>query len=481
MNDFDHIVLEAPLGVTERGTLWQASRVKPGDRIIRRMDPRYCDAPFLQALAMLRDHPLRQVVPIVGEGWIEDTYCLEYALPGQWQLLKNYQADLHWRQRLYTVYQVVEAIQEWMKSPVHPLGLHLSSLVMVAQGDVMAPWLLACPPMACTSPLDFWDVDAGVLACLPPEQVRGVYSDSRLQDGYALGALAALALAENDGEDQPLTREEMIENHVRGRMAPAPALEGGQVEAFLQDYPPLQELAGCIRRYTLASPSSRPINLQELRGAIIQALNKTEAVELAKAQLERDSDTDLVFEMLDWGFLTGSDSVQARSFGADLALHAGDLDRAIEYMDQAALLAPGSLEIRRKCCDLRLVRMFASPEIPAGQPDPEGDILLGELEWLLGATFDQTGQRELVVKTAQVYLHRQDLARAAKMLYLAVEQGPSDLNALYLYAKCLVKMGATDSARQAAAIAHDRIDKMVKSEMLAERKGHEWHEKFKNF
>ena len=149
--------------------------------------------------------------------------------------------------------------------------------------------------------------------------------------------------------------------------------------------------------------------------------------------------------------------------------------------DHAALLAPGSLDIRRKCCDLRLVRMFASPETPAGQPDPEGDILLGELEWLLGATFDQAGQRELVVKTAQVYLHRQDLARAANMLYLAVEQGPSDLNALYLYAGCLSKMGATDSARQAAAIAHDRIDKMVKSEMLAERKGHEWHEKFKNF
>ena len=188
------IHLAAAIGPTNCGSLWRASRDSEHDRIVRIVDPRFCDERFKRALENLRQRQYPRMLRIASEGWSGAHYYIEYEVSPPWQTLEERLAECDgWWDRLLLLGPVCDAIALWQRSPVHPLGLNLRNIVLADEGGQQLPWLVPCPAIVISSPCDLFGLDSTVIAALAPETIRGVLLNARAQDAYALGTLAAQA------------------------------------------------------------------------------------------------------------------------------------------------------------------------------------------------------------------------------------------------------------------------------------------------
>jgi hypothetical protein len=481
-----HIQPETMVAATDRGSLWTASREKRGDRIVRIIDPQFCDMNFRQTLRALRERQYPRTLPIVGEGWAGERFYIEYHVDSIWETLESCFEQLHWRTRLDVMRQICEILPQWSNCPARPLGLDGRNLVMVTSAGRWFPWLLPCPPLNLSSPCDLFKSDTYVIASLAPEIIRDVYSDDRLRDAYALGVLAARALGCEESE-QAESIEERIEAQACGALVVCD-IRSSSVEDFLRDEPALGELFRVIQHYTQPSPSVRPLVATDLESACANALASTDHVECARERIRRGNPRKGL-QMLEWGLTNFGDSVEALMLAVEICRGVEDYAGALRYLERAAsalgnqgAFTPDAVEalqdIYKQRCDLRWQLYQEMPPRAAGEPDPEGDALLEDLA-LLKRLSDTSPERNLPHKmSARIYRRRHDLAAAARELYEAASLEPSDMESLFEYGNCLMELGETDSTRMIVEEAHRRLQRMVVSEMMHETEAQRWREKF---
>jgi tetratricopeptide (TPR) repeat protein len=488
MNGSDAIKLDRVLGVTERGVLWSAMRRQPGDRIVRIIDPRFCDFDFRHTLSDLRAKPYSRTLPIINDGFIGERFFIEYATDSRWETLEAHFARKHWRVRLAAIKQICQVLPQWSLAPVHPLGLHARNIIMVETANMWFPWLLLCPPFNYTSPHDLFGVDSFVLSSLAPEIIRDVESDVRSLDYYALGNLSLRALAVR--ETQPATTDdELLEAQACGTLI-APDLKTSDVEEFLHDHAAVRRFQLALRHYTQVAPDARPHNVTELETACEELLTATEPMNLAGERLQHGKSREAL-SVLSWGWKNFGDDLDERLLAAeicerleDMPQALGHLDRAIEILDGMGLASIEIYETRTqlclKRCELRWELYRNLPALTNGETDAEGDRLLKDLTWIRengggGVGFDRNTTQ---MRAAFVYRRRHDLIEAAREFYEAVELEPSDMRALYSYGECLRGLGDTNGTAQLIEEARRRINKMVNVELMDKAEAELWLEKF---
>ncbi|HEX8070622.1 MAG TPA: hypothetical protein VF546_11770 [Pyrinomonadaceae bacterium] len=487
MSALTGIRLERLLGATERGTLWSAARARPGDRIVRLVEPRFCDFEFRRALTDLRGRQYARTLRILSDGFLNDSFFIEYEAAAQWETLEAHFARRHWRARLQAVCRVCEALPHWRLAPVHPLGLHARHVVMVRDAGVWFPWLLLCPPLAYASPHDLLGLDAVVLSALAPEIVRGVGSAARAEDAYALGDLAARALGMG-ADAEPLTEDERLEAQACGALAPH-ELAASDVDDFLRGHQTVLNCQQAVSHYTQVAPEARPADAQPLLDACGAALAATDPLELAGQYVKGRRPVEAL-NVLAWGWRHFGERLEERLLAVEACELLGDpqqtlvhLDRAVELLDGQA---SGALEahalrwqLRAQRCELRWGLYRALPALAAGAPDPEGDRLLPDLDWL--KTHGDDGARErgkLHMRAGFVYRRRRDLVRAAQEFYAAAEAQRADMVALYSYGECLRELGHAPHVAQLVQEAKRRIGRLKLNEMMEEAEAELWLERF---
>ncbi len=467
------IQYNARIAVTGPATLWQA----PEDRIVRTIDPRYCDEKFRVSLGNLKQRPFARMIRIECEGWSGVQYCVQYSPGSSCEPLATHFQRLHWRLRLKIVKEICDAVMLWHSGPVHPLGLNLYNVVMVKDAGRWFPWLLPCPPLDYTSPCDLFGADPTVIGAIDPEVIRGVSSIAQAQDMYALGVLAIYALGCQESLDA-VTDEERIEAQVCGAFLPCD-ITSSDVESFLQGSEVVQQLVRVIRRYTHISPDARPKDASDLAAACVATFEATDSVRLAHALAARRKLQD-AHRILEWGFKHFGNTRPGRLLAADICEQLEEFPRALQHIEVATALMseqdPGDL-VRRVHLRWKYIWTLSTPD-PDGK-DTEGDLLLQDLEILKRLPAPMLERRNLPYFYAgQVYRRRRDLARAVHELYQAANLEHADLFALWCYAETLRDLGHREEATQAVEEGQRRIGRMVMNQLLSPEEGREWHGKF---
>jgi len=472
------IQLEATVGTTDRGSLWRATHESKHDRIVRIVEPRFCDGRFRQALTNLRQRQHSRMLEITGEGWSGGHFYIEYVVASPWRTLEERLAELaSWRDRMVLLNQVCEVLARWQSSPVHPLGLNLRNIVVMRDAGRWYPWLAPCPAITVSSPCDLFGFDSTVVAALAPEVIRGAQLDERAQDAYALGTLVAQAIGCPESRLAAADDENRIEAQARGALLLSVA-EGSRIPSFLHSTPQVQQLFQTIKHYRHTKPDARPHGATELSSAV-----NAVADPIALAGTLRSADPDRALEVLSWAG-NGDEqlAVRAAVLAAEISTEAGDPQRALPYLDQAVSLAPNRLDLRRQRSESRW-RVFKA--LPQGESsDREGELLLEDLALLTDPRLkhlDRNADSTLCLRAAEVHRRRGDPAAAAAKLFEAIKMDPSNLGALLSYMQCWIELGDRDNAEQTRTEALRRIAKLEKSQMLTTREAQQWREWFATF
>lgn len=476
MENIDGIQLDQVIGVTERGTLWRATRHSKNDRIVRIIDPRFCDHNFCQSLVNLSNRHYPRMLSIVGHGWAGVHFYIEYLADSPWETLGEHFKRLHWRMRLTVMDQICEIMPQWDNSPVHPLGLNLLNIVMVDTVSHSLPWLLPCPSLKYSSPCDLLGTNSSIISTLAPEVIRGVPYSERAQEVYALGTLTAHAIGCT--EVRPMaTDEERVELQACGALLVCD-MQASDIEDILFEVESLKYLVQTIRHYTHISHAARPMDASELRTASKLAFGATKPGVLALEYFRRQ-ESRKALAILDWGFKTVGDNLPDRLLAADICEKIEEFAEALKQLDRAVEITPGDLQLRGRRCNLRWHLYQKLKPLPAGQPDPEGDLLIKDLNWQKQMNMMNFIKDTLPYKRlADIYYRRKDLPNAAQELYEAAELEPADMESIYLYAQCFKDMNKPDEFAQIVREARRRLDRMVKSELMKEEEAQKWHEQF---
>ena len=467
----DGITLDAPLGSTDRGALWRASRRREHDRIVRLIEPVFCDGRFKQALANVRHRHHPRMLAITGEGLSGAHFYIEYAADAPWQTLGERLGALgNWRDRMAVLGLVCDALSHWSTSPVHPLGLNANSIVMVRDAGRWLPWLLPCPAITTSSPCDLFGVDPAAVAALAPEEIRGVQLDHRAQDAYAIGTLVAQAVGCTGPRLAADDDETRIETQARGALLRS-TVEHSEIEPFLQQVPQVQELFRRIRHHRHPSPDARPGEVGKLRSAIAAVADP-----VALATALRHTNPHAALRVLAQPSVQEGHQLASSILAAEICVELGNLPEALRHLDRAVSVAPFRIDLRKQCCDLRWLAYLELPPL-VGEDDPEGQELLKDLTWL--KVLDPLPGNEAYLRAADVHRRRGEFDKAATELYEAAEREPGDLEALLRYAECWkTDLGDRDTAAAIVNEALSRIGKLERSEMLTEVEARQWRELF---
>jgi len=493
----DGIQLDELIGATERGTLWRATRQRKGDRIVRIVDPRFCDSRFRQSLNHLRERPQPRMLPIVGEGFAGVHFYIEYRADSPWETLEANFKRLHWRMRLAVMDSICQVLPFWSKSPIHPLGLNERNIIIENNLGRFLPWLLPCPALHYASPCDLFGCDSPVISALAPEVIRGVPFPERTQDIYALGTLAIHALGCKEVR-QVVTDEDRVEAQACGALLFC-EMKASEIEDFLYDVESLKRLLQVIQRYAHIAPQARPLEVLELQAASHSAVEATKPGTLSLAYV-RQQNSRGALKILQWGFDTFGDNLVDRLLAASICEKIEEFTQALKHLDFAVEIKPGDIELRWRRNDLRwrlyqnlpplspdepdleddlLILYQNLPPLRPDEPDPEGDLLIKDLNWLkLTSETNPTQRNKPHKRLVAVYRRRNDLLSAAQELFRASELEPADMEALYLYAECFKDLGKFDEFVQTVQVAHERIGKMTKNEMMEETEAQKWRKRF---
>lgn len=464
------IRLADSVGATDRGTLWRATRENEHDRIVRIVEPRFCDGRFRQALTGLRQRRDDRMLEITGEGWSGGNYHAEYAVPSPWLTLEERLAELpDWRDRGALLDQVCEVLPRWQASPVQPLGLNLRNIVVLEDAGRWDPWLVPCPAMTVGTPCDLFGLDTEIVAALAPEAVRGVQLDGRVQDAYALGTLVAQALGCPPARLAADDDEHRVEAQARGALLRS-SPEGSGIPGYLHQVPQVLELFRTVRRYRHTEPDARPNDAAVLHAALAEA---TDPIALAGSL--RTTDPTRALQVLSWVDDENTErAALAAGLAAEINAEQGDRDAALRLLDKAVALAPERMDLRRRRTEAAW-RVF-EPLPPGTEAGRIGDQLVKDLKLL--RRLREIGGPTPHLRVAEVHRRRGDLAAAADELHAAVLADPADLSALLAYALCWVDLGDAATTRQTVAEAYRRIDRMEQSQMLTTREAHQWRKRF---
>ncbi|MFB9442521.1 hypothetical protein Dvina_03265 [Dactylosporangium vinaceum] len=444
--------LTTPIGPTDRGVLWRAERDRPGDRIVRLVDPRFCDDRFRDTLRRLRERPHRQAVRIVAEGWSEAGYAVEYALDGPMRTLGERLADCpRWTDRLRLLGRLCDALAQWQRDPqLHP-GVGRHNLVFAA--DAATVYFLPCPAFTLAAPDDLFGLDAQTLAAVAPETVRGVPLHRPAQDRYALGTLAAQAIGCRPSR-LAVDDAERIEAQARGALLGT----AEDIEPFLLGTPPLVRLIDTIGRYRHPVPEARPVGVGPLRTAIDGAADP-----LALARELMAAAPDRALEVLTWA---GDDSLEALRLAAGICGQRGDHEGALERLDRAVRLRPDRLDLRRE-------RIAA---LEHRCPSPRCADLIADLEYV-----DQRDPQPdfgRIRRIAAEWRHLDDRHAEAEALYRAIERDGTDFELMYRYGECLCLIGTRADVEDLVRLARLRIAGVGRAGRLSEEGRLQWHGRF---
>jgi hypothetical protein len=463
----DGVILGAEIGTTDRGSLWRASRDSENDRIIRIVDPRFCDERFRRALKHLRERHPPRTLEIVGEGWLGAHYYIEYAVDGRWSTLGELLAERpQWTDRLLLLMKACDALALWKHSPLLPAGLSAHNIVMVIDdGGDPAPWFVPCPAVNLSAPSDLIGIDPMVLAAIAPETVRGVQLDQRAQDRYALGTLAAQAIGCRVSR-LALDDEGLVEAQARGALLVATTARS-DIKPFLYGTPQIEHLLSVIRRHRHTSPAARPVNAEDLRSALAAGADL-----IGLARTLRSTDPSGAVEVLSW---SNTDNrgyhLSCLRLAAEICAEHGDRLGTLRYLDQAIGFAPNQRDLRRWRCDE--LSSLAGEE--GWSPDRDED-LLDDVRVL--KRLDLSKDPMWYLRAADVYRRRGDHEREAQELYEAVQRDGGDLDSLKLYVSCWIKLGDRTSASAVRQVARQRIKTKVLAGLLSERAGEKWNQEF---
>lgn len=472
----DGIQLNELIGATERGTLWRATRQRTGDRIVRIVDPRFCDSRFRQSLNRLRERPQPRMLPIVGEGFAGVHFYIEYHADSQWETLDASFKRIHWRLRLAVMDSICQVLPLWSNSPIHPLGLNERNIIIVNDLGHHFPWLLPCPALHYASPCDLFVCDSPIISALAPEVIRGVPFPERTQDIYALGTLAIHALGCKEAP-HAVTDEDRVEAQACGALLFC-EMKTSEIEEFLYEVESLKRLLQVIQRYAHIAPQARPLEVLELQAASHTAVETTKPGTLALAYVQQQNSRGAL-KILQWGFDTFGDNLEERLLAASICEKIEEFAQALKHLDIAVEIQPGELKLRWRRNDLRWRLYQNLPPLSPGESDPEGDLLIKDLNWLeLTSETNPTQRNKPHKRLATVYRRRNDLLSAAQELFRATELEPADMEALYLYAECFKDLGKFDEVVQIVQVAHDRIGKMTTTELMEETEAKLWREQF---
>jgi hypothetical protein len=457
------ITLTAEIGPTDRGVLWRAARHGDDARIVRFVDPRFCDERFRLALKNLREHPCAGALGIVGEGWSGAHYFIEYAVAPDWLTMEEFfAATAHrWYARLPVLVRVCDALTTWQRSRMLPLGVNVRNIGLAGDG---APTLVPCPPVTLSSARDLFGLDAPVLAATAPETVRGVQLNPYAEDCYALGVLVAQALG------FPTTAavvddESRVEAQARGALLLA-ALDRSTVDTFLRDTPPLRRLLQTVDRYRHSVPDARPPDAGAMRAALEPV---ADPVALAKALRAAGSDSAL--EVLTRSFdYSAAYAIRCREEAAAICREDGNWAAAVAHLDEAIVLAPNQLSLREGRCEA-LWRLFAAAPDHVFEP---ADRLLDDIAFLtrLAGRDDVAGLRS---RAAAVHRSRGDHHEEAAELYAASRADPENVGLLVAYLRCLIDLRDPDLPIRVAQTARRRIVGLVKAGRMTEGSGNQWN------
>ena len=461
------------IAVTGPATLWQGS----DDFIVRTIDPRYCNVKFRNTLGSLIGRQYARMVRIESEGWSGVQYAVEYHPGSSWEPLATHFQRLHWRMRLQVVCDICEAVALWQHGPIHPLSLNLFNIVMIRDVGRWFPWLLPCPPLEYESPCDLFGAHPAVISATAPEVIRGISFRHRAQDMYALGTLAIHALGVNERKESA-TDEERIEAQVCGELLPGD-LTASDVEPFLQNIPALHELIRVIHQYTYISPDVRPVDERVLAAACSRAIDATDPVLLA-GECVGIGEFEDANQILEWGFKYFENTREGRLLAVDVCKQLGDFPKALQHLEIAIALDDGlSLDDLQRRIYLRREYLGSLPAPDPNAPDPEGDLLLKDIELIKQvppALLDRPNLVALVV--GYVLRRRGDVGGAIQEYYRATKQEPGDLDALWLYGDALRDAGYRQEAAQVTTEANRRINKMSTNQMLSPQEVLEWQVQF---
>lgn len=469
-----------PAAAVDRGVLWLAKAPDGSPLLARRIALQFVDAAFRQVMAELQQRPLPSSLPIFGAGWLESEYYIAYRLPEAWELLDEYMQPLHWTQRLHILYQLCELVPVWQKGPLHPLGLNGSSILVGERNGKAILQLIPCPPLQYDSPYDLIACQPAALACLAPEILRGVYSDTRLQDAYSLGVLAGQALGCPLTLPEDADRAALLELQARSLLFD-PGLDSSQIEPFLLRMDEFNQLIALIRQAILPVPSARPPRAAAaFKNACLAAVHATDPDNLhalARRALQTDDPADAL-TILEWEFTHVGDNVPGRQMAADIAEGLGQFSEALEHLDAALRISPGSVELRAQRTAKRLAMYLAAPPPSPEAADPEGDALLEDLAWLAASPMKTEQVKTLLIQQSLVHQHRQDLHSVAQVLYLAVSLMPADMEVLYYYGRALHELDDVQGLRQLVQTAQHRLENLVLTGIIDRGRAVEWQRKF---
>ncbi|ONI77969.1 hypothetical protein ALI144C_31720 [Actinosynnema sp. ALI-1.44] len=435
MDGLRGVRLAASIGATDRGTLWRASREREHDRIVRVIEPRFCDGRFRQALSTLRQRGHDRMLGVASEGWSDGRYYVEYSVHAAWRSLAEWLGKpADWWERLAVLGDVCEAVAHWQRSPLHPLGMTLHSVVVVGRPGEARTWLVPCPSMTVTSPCDLFGVDATVVATLAPETIRGAQFDDRAQDAYALGTLAAQVLGCQPARLAADDDEHQLEAQARGVLLRSTVI-GSDIPEFLHATPQVERLFAAIRRYRHLKPDVRPRDAQELRSAIAAV---TEPLWLAGQMRVAEPAT------------------------------------AMRVLDQALTREPDRMDLRREWC-------LVAEGVLAQSTGRTADEIVERLLRYLKVAADPEDPGSWHRRAAEIHLRRGDWQSAATQFHAATVANPSDLDALLGYAQCWIGLDDPGNARHTAAEANRRIDRLARNQLLTKWEADQWRDRFAKY
>jgi hypothetical protein len=457
------ITLAAEIGPTDRGVLWRAARDRDGDRIVRFVDPRFCDERFRLALKNLREHPCAAALEIVGEGWSGAHYFVEYAVTPGWRTIEELfiATGNRWYERLPTLVRVCDALATWQRSRMLPLGLSVRSVGVAGDG---APTLVPCPPVVRSSARDLFELDAPVLAATAPETVRGVQLNPYAEDSYALGILVAQALGCSTSRTV-IDAESRVEAQARGALLRV-AADRSTVDPFLWHAPPLQQLMRTVARYSHSVPDARPPDAGAMRAALDPV---ADPVELATAL--RATDRNGALEVLTRSFVhSAAYAIRCREEAAAICREDGDWAAAVTYLDGAIAIAPNQLSLRERRCEALWQLFEAAPD---SDFEP-ADRLLDDVTFLTRLA-ERGDVANLRARAAAVHRSRGDHHSEAAELYAASKLAPESVFLLVSYLRCLLDLDDRNAATRVAETTRRRIAGLVKSGRMTEGTGDRWN------
>lgn len=468
------------MAATDRGALWSVPREsQPYHQIVRIVE--FCDFDFRRTAENLRQKQYPRIIQVSREGLIGERYFLEYFIDSEWETLELHFKKLHWRNRLFVIRQICEVLPQWRTCPLSPLGLNAYSIIMVKMAGRWFPWLLPAPPLKYDSPFDLFGCDTSILSTLAPEVIRGIPSDERAQDCYALGRLALHALGSKPTRNLA-TDEARIEAQVCG-LPVVSDLKSSEVEEFLHKNTALGEFLKIIHRYTHRELSVRPMDSTNLQTACEQAFDATEPLVLA-ANLKQKNELRPALQMLEWGRDQFGETVETCLLGAGICDELDNIPQALSYLDQSVILMSLKIKFEPEIFDrLRETILWRSKlrwelfQIDS-TPGDIGEMLLADLEWLKNLTDDKTEKSGYHIWTAKIYRRQENLSAAAQELYEASNLEPADFDALFLYGEVLKELSCQEEAGQIKQEGQRRVDKMVANQMMEEEEAKKWREKF---